>query len=274
MFRKSAMLAAAGALALFATPALAAGDASPQAGAGTQSQTQDKAREQARNLLDQSIQNRQGDTIGEIESVILDANGNVTAVIASIGGFLGVGERAVAIDWNELQIRDGGRAIQSSMSRAQLERLPQYEYGQSEQRGTAFIDRRVPDPQAARKRSENRLAAQSAREPGQDESWTGADRIRASDLLGASVVSQSGEEIGDVEDIIIVDGENRIVLGVGEFLGMGGQSVVLKLADAEIQQRRDRPDELRLSVSLSKQELKSLPAYDSGRWESEQGSRK
>lgn len=298
MLRKSAMLAAVSAVALVTAPALAAGDKSAEgrgAGARTESQTQmqggarsqrdaqmhgtartqSETRIRADDLLDKSIQNAQGESIGDIESVIIDENGKIAAVIVGVGGFLGMGEHNVAIDWNDLEIREDGGTIQSSMRREQLAALPEYDYERTEQRGTAFIDRTYRTPQVVRQRTENEMAADTAGragQAGQAENWTSADRIQASNLIGASVVNENGEEIGEVEDLIVMDGNAELVLSVGEFLGMGGRSVKAKLDQVRIQQQQDNRDELRVSVGMSKEELKSLPQYNSGQSETGQGS--
>jgi sporulation protein YlmC with PRC-barrel domain len=305
MLRKSAMLAAASAVALMTAPALSAGDKSaedPRAGAQTESQTQmqggaqtqgdaqmqgtartqSETKIRADDLLDKNIQNAQGESIGDIDSVLINENGEVAAVIVAVGGFLGMGERNVAIDWNVLEIREDGGTIQSSMTRDQLESLPEYDYERTEQRGTAFIDRTyrdrqaVRDPQAARERTENEMAADTAGrvgQAGQAENWTDADRYRISKLIGANVVNENGEQIGEVEDVIVMDDRTHLVLGVGEFLGMGGRSVTLELDQAQLQHRQDNRDELRVSLSMSKDVLKSLPEYNPDQREAGQGSR-
>ena len=47
--------------------------------------------------------------IGDISDLMIDSNGNVTAAIISVGGFLGVGQKDVVVPFKELQVsmRDG-----------------------------------------------------------------------------------------------------------------------------------------------------------------------
>jgi sporulation protein YlmC with PRC-barrel domain len=46
-----------------------------------------------------------GEMIGSIDDVLIDAeDGSVTAVIISVGGFLGFGAKTIAVDWEELDI--------------------------------------------------------------------------------------------------------------------------------------------------------------------------
>jgi hypothetical protein len=41
--------------------------------------------------------------LGEINDLVLDQSGNVAAVVIGVGGFLGIGEKQVAVDYSALQ---------------------------------------------------------------------------------------------------------------------------------------------------------------------------
>ena len=41
--------------------------------------------------------------LGNINDLVLDQNGDVAAVVLGVGGFLGIGEKQVAVDYNALQ---------------------------------------------------------------------------------------------------------------------------------------------------------------------------
>jgi hypothetical protein len=41
--------------------------------------------------------------LGNIKDLVLDENGNVAAVVVGVGGFLGLGEKQVAVDFHALQ---------------------------------------------------------------------------------------------------------------------------------------------------------------------------
>lgn len=44
------------------------------------------------------------DEIGEVEDIVIDRNGRPLAVIISVGGFLGVGDRDVALGWDRVTV--------------------------------------------------------------------------------------------------------------------------------------------------------------------------
>ncbi len=47
------------------------------------------------------------ETIGEVEDIIIDQDGNLVGVIVSVGGFLGIGEKDVALDWDHVDLVPG-----------------------------------------------------------------------------------------------------------------------------------------------------------------------
>jgi hypothetical protein len=70
--------------------------------------------------------------IGEIDDIVVSTNGNVTAVILGIGGFLGIGEKDVAVNMNQLSVvRETGDSddyfLVVKASRDELEAAPAYE---------------------------------------------------------------------------------------------------------------------------------------------------
>ncbi len=72
--------------------------------------------------------------VGEINDIILGRDGSVEAVLVDIGGFLGMGERQVALNMDQIQfVADDGTAdaaddyfLVISASRANLEEAPEY----------------------------------------------------------------------------------------------------------------------------------------------------
>jgi sporulation protein YlmC with PRC-barrel domain len=55
-------------------------------------------------LLGMSVVDFQGRELGEIIQLVLEPDGHVQAVVVSVGGFLGIGSRHVAVGWSELTL--------------------------------------------------------------------------------------------------------------------------------------------------------------------------
>jgi sporulation protein YlmC with PRC-barrel domain len=52
----------------------------------------------------QSVYDPQNNKIGEVMDVLLDKSGKVTSVIVGVGGFLGAGEKDVAVPFDAIQV--------------------------------------------------------------------------------------------------------------------------------------------------------------------------
>jgi hypothetical protein len=70
--------------------------------------------------------------------VILGSQGYVDRVVIGIGGFLGMGERDVAVNWGDLQVYAYGDKIEVNASRDQLKAMPEFKYDGEHRRGSIF----------------------------------------------------------------------------------------------------------------------------------------
>lgn len=77
-------------------------------------------------IIGREVKNARGETIGEIEEVLLDASGRVDMVIVGVGGFMGFGGRDVALRWSDLRFAEGGRDAFVTMTEMQLKQMPEY----------------------------------------------------------------------------------------------------------------------------------------------------
>ena len=81
----------------------------------------------AQSLLGVDVSNGQ-DTIGEVSDLVVTEDGRVEAIVVGVGGFLGIGEKPVALAWDSVKLteQDGSRVILVSATREQLEGMPTY----------------------------------------------------------------------------------------------------------------------------------------------------
>lgn len=83
----------------------------------------------ASKLMGAKVQNTAGETIGDINDVLLDADGKVAAVVIGVGGFLGVGERNAAVSFASLQFsRDASNnpVVRVNATKEQLKSAPEW----------------------------------------------------------------------------------------------------------------------------------------------------
>ncbi len=75
-----------------------------------------------------NIVNQSDDEIGEVEEIVRDQQSQNLHAVVSVGGFLGMGEKEVAIPLKDIQMRnDQLRAPQFANTKDQLEALPEYD---------------------------------------------------------------------------------------------------------------------------------------------------
>lgn len=81
----------------------------------------------ASRLMGSTVRNNAGESVGDVNEVIIDKSGKVAAVIVGVGGFLGIGEREVALSYNQIQSRvdgSGNLVVTTNVSRDQLKSAP------------------------------------------------------------------------------------------------------------------------------------------------------
>ncbi len=97
------------------------------------------------------VYNQQNQKIGDIDDVLMDKDGKAKLAVLAVGGFLGMGEHNVAVNFSELKFSDqpvksntsGSNASTNSSERKnypdhalfnatkdQLKAMPQFKYGQ------------------------------------------------------------------------------------------------------------------------------------------------
>jgi sporulation protein YlmC with PRC-barrel domain len=86
--------------------------------------------------------------------------------------------------------------------------------------------------------------------------------VRAGELIGTSVVSAEGEEIGEVNDLIFDDQKKLtgVVVSIGGFLGIGEKWVGINWAQAEMRADPESGKE-RIFVGLTKADLEAAPDF-------------
>jgi sporulation protein YlmC with PRC-barrel domain len=78
----------------------------------------------------QNVYDSSDNTIGDISDVLLDKDGHVTAVMLSVGGFLGLGGKYVSVPFNALRMteKDGKRYLVMDTTKDALMSAPGYQY--------------------------------------------------------------------------------------------------------------------------------------------------
>ena len=82
-------------------------------------------------VLGREIRSVADENMGRIVDIIVDRAGQVRAAVIDFGGFLGVGSRKIAIDWNILRFGSGEKParVVVELTQPQLKAAPEYKDG-------------------------------------------------------------------------------------------------------------------------------------------------
>lgn len=177
----------------------------------------------ATQIIGADVYDEAGVEIGNVEDLILTRGDAVPYAVLSVGGVMGVGADRVLVATAALEMVSDQLTLPGA-SEDSLRALPAFTF----ESGFPDVDPTV-------------LAT----------GW------RASEIIGRDVYNDAGEEIGQLEDLILTSANTApyAVVSVGGFLGMGAHHVVVATSSFEM-----LGDELTLhgATELS---LKALPHY-------------
>ncbi|MCB1503175.1 MAG: PRC-barrel domain-containing protein [Bauldia sp.] len=92
--------------------------------------TQASEEDLASSWIGKSVYNESDENLGDINDLLLGEDGKIRAVIVGVGGFLGIGEKDVAVSFDAIKPRadaDGDVTIYLAATQEQLESAPDFE---------------------------------------------------------------------------------------------------------------------------------------------------
>jgi sporulation protein YlmC with PRC-barrel domain len=122
---------------------------------------------------------------------------------------------------------------------------------QTERAGTLESGWRTPDPQVT-------VPEGHAAQPGQM-----LQSVRASQLIGANVQSATGDNIGDINDLVLDPQSGQVqfaVLGIGGFLGIGERLTPVPWQAIDVRGERN------FTLNVDRQKLEAAPSIQRGQW--------
>ena len=186
-------------LAFASASAYAAGDAREKgagqsaasgASSGKSAQSQQQGQMRTSELIGAQVRDSQGKALGEIEDVVLDLRGGkVHAAVLSFGGILGMGEKNYAFPIS--QLKPGKRKDQFTMNvdKQKLENAQGFAQGQWPAMNDEYWGRVGGQASAGQTKSQGRKKDMQL--------------VRASELEGKDVQDKSGQEVGQIQDVVI-----------------------------------------------------------------------
>lgn len=101
----------------------------------------------ASKLMDKKVVNDQQEEVGSIKDVLVDESNQISQVVLSVGGFLGMGERLVAVPIDQIQVQD--ETVVYNTTKDQLSQMPEFQYKEEQQQAEAPRESPMPAPGGA-----------------------------------------------------------------------------------------------------------------------------
>lgn len=217
----------------------------------------------ASTLIGQEVFGPDDQSIGEIADLVLQEDGETRAAIVDVGGFLGVGEKQVAIPFDQIEVSAEGEEtrVMVALSQEELEQLPEFQ-APEDIAATEQPEATAEQPEVAEApATEEQPAAEGAAMTGTGFEAVTQD-LSAAELIGAPVLGSDDANLGEVGDVVFnADGMiEAVVVDVGGFLGVGEKPVALQFDSLQVQE--DEGGNLQLMVSATQEQLEGAQAYE------------
>lgn len=208
--------------------------------------------------------------IGEINDIVLTRDGAVDAVLVDIGGFLGMGERQVALGMENIRFVSDSATPEDlsdyflvvNAGRAILEGAPAYMRMGAATMTDAPAKTNIPavDEATGATRTDGQEVVTDA--PMAVDGYTTVDAatITATELVGVRVYGPNNEDVGEISEVVLNDAgqAGQVIVDVGGFIGIGEKPVALDVAMLNIM-RAAEGGAMRVVTGMTQAELEALP---------------
>lgn len=228
--------------------------------------------------------------VGAINNMVITSGMGISAVVIGVGGFLGIGEKDVAVDFAELtwaERDDGTRRWVLETTQEELAEAPAFIWTDSEEA--------TGKPALTTQQEQNQLVdgnpnaspvapSLTTDQPERPLISTTPDRsgltnvnqadLSADELRGIPVYGLNDEQIGTIGDVVLTPQGNSdaIIVDVGGFLGLGAKPVAVGFENLTFSS--DTSGQRYLFLNTSRDQLETQPAYDPQTYEAERATQR
>ncbi|MFD1987329.1 PRC-barrel domain-containing protein [Mesorhizobium newzealandense] len=244
----------------------------------------------ATNIIGETVYNGTGDdaqNIGSVNDIVLTKEGKAESLIIGVGGFLGLGAKNVAYEFDKAQWaeKNGARWLVAQTTKEELQAQPDF-------------NRKAYDPVPATTASNEPAATAPAAAPSEttapavapadktaeattpdatapDQTQTAAidkstltempvGEIRGDDLKGTTVYGANDVKVGEIGDVVLAPDSkpDAVIVDVGGFLGIGEKEVAVGMDNLKFM--TDKDGKKYLYTTFTKEQLEAQTTYDKG----------
>lgn len=246
--------------------------------------------------------------IGDINNLVVGDAGDVEAVVIGVGGFLGIGEKNVAVSMEDLEFvtaADNTERYVLATTKEALNSAPEFEWHDDQPADTAANTTAPANDAMAPAATDTAAApapANDAMAPA-DETATGAvsstdtaatpaapgmmdplnregtadfdeAQLTADELKGINVYGTNDEHIGTIGDLALnEDGSvDALIIDFGGFLGIGTKPVAVAFEDLSF--LADPNNNRSLVLPITREQMEAAPAFNKDTYTAERDSQR
>lgn len=213
-------------------------------------------------IMGVAVYNGTGDNaenIGEVNDIVLSKDGAAESLVIGVGGFLGIGEKNIAYDFNKAQWaeKDGKRWLVINATKDELKALPEFDTKAYD--ATVSTASTKPTPPAATAPMDSTAAVDKT-----TLTEMPIDKIRAEELIGTTVYGADDANVGKIGDVVLTGDKkiDAVIIDVGGFLGVGAKEVAVGFEKLKFM--TDKNGNKYLYTHFTKDQLTAQAAYDKG----------
>lgn len=248
--KRLALVGGVAALMAFGVPAISLAD--------TSLSTTSSGETDAGSLINKKVVDGNNDTVGKIDSVLVNASGKVDAVVIDVSSWL-ESKKLVSVPWSELKVDSKGN-IQTNLTKDSAKQAAGYEYKDQTYRGRVLNDNNelyAPDQAAGTSTSTN-TQADTSTQPSKAGLKNADGSLNASEIIGLKVRNTQNEDVGKISEVLLSNTgkANGVIVDVGGILGMGAHPVHLGWKDIKL---HEDGSDVFATTAMTKDQLKQLP---------------
>lgn len=235
----------------------------------------------ASRIIGQDIWSTAGDDaekIGSVNDLVVGANGMIDAVIVGVGGFLGIGEKNVAVDFSELdwtQATDGSMRWVLPTTAEALTAAPDFVWAEPDMAANGTMTPAADGAMAPATPTTSEVDNANAMGTDAPDAMAGTavDRstlteldpttLTAEQLIGVAVYGPEDTQLAKVGDFLMsADGKgvDAVIVDFGGFLGLGVKEIAVGLDNADF--ATDANGNTYLFLNATREQLDAAPAFN------------
>jgi sporulation protein YlmC with PRC-barrel domain len=218
----------------------------------------------ASDLIGMKVMSQTGESVGEIDDIVVHPGGETSYAVLSFGGWLGMGDKLFAMPWTVLKAivpdtmkKDSKLSLILPLDKERLKLAPGFDKKSWPITANANWTK---DIDAFYLGSTN----PNSTKPAGDARRTSVITWRATDLKGANVETTDGKKLGDIKELVI-DTNGRVsyvALSVGGFLGIGDRLVAVPWDSLRFSLAGDKGDEKLITLAATEAQLNKAPQFN------------